>query len=122
MQHSDNAVTTGHAIIFASRMDSWNSSTIVTFVTIDDIQHTPVAKDDSVQTPVLNLSAEARSMGYQGLCLPLTTENWKARWEETCLLPVGSTEKDLVSEKLAEEWRSKPAFIEDEVTMARIGM
>src|SRR5262245_29524354 len=99
-------------------MDSWNSAAIVPFVTLNDIQH---AKDSSSQTPVLHLSAEARSMGYQGLCLPLTTESWKVRWEETCLLPIGSTERDLAAERLAEEWRSKPVFNQGEVTMSRLG-
>jgi protein arginine N-methyltransferase 5 len=106
-------------VVASFLMDSWNS--IVPFVTLRDIQNAPVAKDAS-QTPVLNVLAAARSMGYDGLCLPLTTDNWKTRWEETCLQPVGSTERDLVAERVAEEWRSKPVFMPDEVTMTRLGV
>ncbi|KAJ7903607.1 PRMT5 arginine-N-methyltransferase-domain-containing protein [Mycena olivaceomarginata] len=72
-------------------------------------------------TPVLALSAEARSKGYDSVCLPLTTEKWKKRWTEMCLLPSGvDADADMAAEQRAEAWRAKPGFLLDEVTITQL--
>jgi protein arginine N-methyltransferase 5 len=104
---------------------SWDSSaSISTLLTHSDIQkasnepHTPDAS-----TPILALSAQARSKGYDLVCLPLTTEKWKTRWTEMCLLPTGTAlHADMAAEKRAEVWRANPGFLRDEVTITQLGI
>ena len=61
----------------------------------------------------------------QALCIPLTTDKWRTRWRGMCLLSdeagEGSSDKSEF-EKQAEEWRAKPVFARDEVTITRLGM
>ncbi|KAF7327615.1 Protein arginine N-methyltransferase [Mycena kentingensis (nom. inval.)] len=72
-------------------------------------------------TPVLSLTSQARNKGYDLVCIPLTTEKWKKRWTEMCLLPNGADlAADMAAEKLAEAWRSKPSFLLDEVTITQL--
>ncbi|KAF7374956.1 Protein arginine N-methyltransferase [Mycena sanguinolenta] len=98
---------------------SWeNAASISTLFSLEDI--TKVAKEPrkpNALTPVLALSAEARSKGYDLVCLPLTTEKWKKRWTEMCLLPSGvDSDADMAAEQRAEAWRAKPGFLLEEVT------
>jgi hypothetical protein len=77
----------------------------------------------------------------------LTTEKWRKRWEEMCLAPpppsgIGAemtpemlakkkresrresryiTSRDVTAEKKAEQWRMRPVFQPDEITMTRLG-
>ena len=79
------------------------------------------AADD---TPVLRAVGDARGGGYDTICVPLTTERWKARWRELCLLDLGPHEDPATLgaiEQRAEAWRSKPAFFRDELTVSRLG-
>ncbi|KAJ6619700.1 PRMT5 arginine-N-methyltransferase-domain-containing protein [Mycena sp. CBHHK59/15] len=104
-------------------MASWdNAATISTLLTLGDIsQASAVVAGDDGTTPVLTLAAQARSKGYDQVCLPLTTENWKKRWASMCLLPNGTAlHSDVAAEKRAETWRAKPAFLRDEVTMTQL--
>ncbi|KAJ7637720.1 PRMT5 arginine-N-methyltransferase-domain-containing protein [Mycena polygramma] len=102
---------------------SWESSAYIsTLLTLADIskaaQEPP--KPDAA-TPVLALSAQARSKGYDLVCLPLTTDKWKKRWTEMCLLPTGTDlDADMAAEKRAEAWRAKPYFLLDEVTITQL--
>ncbi|KAF8071731.1 shk1 kinase-binding protein 1 [Lyophyllum atratum] len=102
-------------------MASWNgSAALSTFLTLEDISNAAV---DTVpyDTPVLKLLAEARSKGYDAISLPLTTEKWKKRWSDMCLLPTGSDrEMEIAAEQKAEVWRSRPGFLKDEVTITRL--
>ena len=61
----------------------------VTHVTIDHLARyaQPDAEDLSDKTPSQKATAQARAKGYDGICLPLTNDKWKARWREMCLLP-----------------------------------
>jgi protein arginine N-methyltransferase 5 len=104
-------------------MSSWvGSGTISTFLTLEEILNSPKSNGSKYETPVLELLAEARDKGYDIICLPLTTEKWKARWEDMCLLPPGSDRETQISaEKQAEAWRSKPCFLQGEVTITRLG-
>jgi protein arginine N-methyltransferase 5 len=103
-------------------MAFWDCAAVATLITLDDIGDAPIGGDRSTQTPVLNLVADARSTGYEFICLPLTTKEWKTRWTETCLLPTEyDNDRDIAAEQRAEEWRSKPAFVRTEVTMTRLG-
>lgn len=74
-------------------------------------------------TPILTLIENEKAKGYGKLCLPLTTEKWKERWSQMCLLPMESSEQDKeIAAKAAEAWRLNPAFTRDEVTMTRLGV
>lgn len=105
-------------------MTSWDPNALIaTFLTLDDIARKPTSKPQgkaNETTPVLTAASEARSKGYEALCIPLTTEHWKKRWTEMCLLP-NDAERDVAAEKCAEAWRSRPGFLKDEVTMTRLG-
>jgi hypothetical protein len=95
-------------------MDS--SVALSAFISLQDIEN---SVDKS---PVLSLSAGARENGYDTVCLPLTTDKWKRRWADMCLLPHGSTrERDTAAESSAETWRANPRFLRDEVTMVHLG-
>ncbi|KAG6844122.1 hypothetical protein H0H87_009609 [Tephrocybe sp. NHM501043] len=108
-------------------MASWNSSALIsTHLTLDDISLASSSSyfpefDGQVVTPILKLITEARSKGYDALALPLTTEKWKMRWEDMCLLPPGvDREIEISKEQKAEVWRSRPGFLEGEVTLTRL--
>lgn len=155
-----------------AQWDHTPTARLATFLTLDDIARAkatftappvdtatktklPHAQKESAATPVLNLIKEAKGKGYETICLPLTTEKWKERWEGMCLLPVtpgtkpeegkereedmeeigsdnGSVEdreagisKDEEAKKkkraeAAEQWRAKPAFLVEEVTITRL--
>lgn len=114
----------------------------------------PHAQKQLPDTPVLQLIKGTRNKGYDAICLPLTTQNWRERWEGMCLLPgsplsttafetdgvekigenqgrSGSLEEitgapiDAEKKKkeraaAAEQWRARPGFLQDEVTITRI--
>ena len=104
-------------------MSSWDGSgTISTFLTLEEILKFPKNNGSKYETPVLELLAKARDKEYDMICLPLTTEKWKKRWADMCLLPPGSDrETQILAEKQAEAWRSMPCFLQDEVTITRLG-
>lgn len=94
------------------------------FASVDDIAKTP---SDDKETAVVKLANRIQDEGYDVLCLPLTTDQWKKRWTETCISSLGDEEhrdrdreQRLADEKRAEDWRSQPAFQLDEVTMTRL--
>jgi hypothetical protein len=60
---------------------------IAPFYTLDDINRATVLPiDDSGETPVLRLLAQATAREYESVCLPLTTEAWRSRWHDMCVL------------------------------------
>jgi len=100
-------------------MDSDGSATISTFLALEEILDSPT---DSDKTPVLGIIADARGKGYDAICIPLTTEKWRKRWSDMCLLPTGSDKDMQIAVELqAEAWRSRPCFLKDEVTITRLG-
>jgi len=103
-------------------MSSWDgSATISTFLTLEELSN-PYKYTGKYDTPVLEQLAEARHKGYDAICLPLTTEKWKKRWSDMCLLPAGSDrDMHISAEQQAEAWRSNPCFLQDEVTITRLG-
>ena len=106
---------------------SWGAAraTIATFYTLDDIQKVSDSLGEiNYATPVLKLVSEARSKGYDVICMPLTTDKWRQRWAEMCIQPSEGQrgEQDsTAAERRAEQWRAQPAFLKDEVTMTRLG-
>ena len=104
---------------------SWNTSaTIATYLTLEDINRAASTLDvQHHATPVLKLVSEARAKGYNALYLPITTDKWKQRWTGMCIQSsdLEDHERDLVVERRTEEWRARPAFLKDEVTMTRLG-
>ena len=94
----------------------------VTHVTLEHLGQLaqPDQDDLSGRTPSQKATAQARAKGYDGICLPLTNDHWKARWRQLCLLPAeGSPHAAL--EQSAENWRARPVFERDEVTITRLG-
>lgn len=104
-------------------MASWDRfSLLSSFVSLDELAPIVDSKDPNYDSPVLKLVSETRSKGYDLVCLPLTTEKWKTRWRDMCILPSGSDrDRDIHAEERAEAWRAGPAFKRDEVTMTRLG-
>lgn len=102
-------------------MASWDgTAAISTFLTLKDIAG--ASSTQTHETGVLKLVAEARGKRYDAICVPLTTEQWRVRWTEMCLLPTGSERATEVrAEQMAERWRSRPCFVKDEVTLTRLG-
>ncbi|KAF8896284.1 PRMT5 arginine-N-methyltransferase-domain-containing protein [Infundibulicybe gibba] len=101
-------------------MASWDpSAAISTYLTLEDISNAP--RDSKYATPVLKLTADAQDKGYDIVCLPITTDKWKQRWTDMCVLPPGSDgERHGEAEQRAEAWRSRPGFMRDEVTITRV--
>jgi type II protein arginine methyltransferase len=104
-------------------MGSWDKfATLSALIASEDIVKESRLQTYPYETSILKLVADARGKGYDTICLPLTTAKWKDRWTDMCLLPVGSVrDRDVAAEERAEIWRSKPAFLLDEVTMSRLG-
>lgn len=97
-------------------------SALACFITLDDIKQATEKPDQAYETPILALVDQARTKGYDTICLPLTNASWKKRWREMCLLPSGQDrEPDSLAERKAEDWRANPAFLRDEVTVNRLG-
>ncbi|KAI0661471.1 PRMT5-domain-containing protein [Cubamyces menziesii] len=87
---------------------------------LEDIAELSRRDDLGDETPVLRATSDARSVGYDTVCVPLTNEKWKARWRELCILNPEESPDKLSIEQRAEAWRSKPAFFRDEVTISRL--
>ena len=99
-------------------------ATLATTISHEDIQKKVVQGHGPHDTPVLSLSTEAQAKGYQAICLPLTTEKWRERWQNMCIMPstgAAGNEEVIVAEKAAEAWRKSPSFLLDEVTITRLG-
>lgn len=106
---------------------AWDpAATIATCLTLHDISKASQSQGHSnaeKSTPVLKLIGNEKAKGYNKICLPLTTEKWKERWSQMCLLPTESSEQDKESAGIAAEaWRLNPGFKRDEVTMTRLGV
>ena len=90
--------------------------------TNDDLSVLAQRDDLGDDTPVLRAVTDARTDGYETICVPLTTDKWRARWRELCILNPNEEQDKLAEiEQRAEAWRSKPAFFRDEVTVTRLG-
>ncbi|PSR79042.1 hypothetical protein PHLCEN_2v7229 [Hermanssonia centrifuga] len=94
----------------------------ISHVTLDHLAvlNQPSDTDLSGRTPALKASLEAKSAGYDAICLPLTNDKWKARWRDMCLIPAGGTLDRVSLEHQAEDWRSAPGFMKDEVTITHL--
>ncbi|TBU32510.1 PRMT5-domain-containing protein [Dichomitus squalens] len=89
--------------------------------THDDLNVLSQRDDLGDDTSVLRAVTDARTDGYETICVPLTTDKWKARWRELCILNPDEEQDTLAEiEQRAEAWRSKPAFFRDEVTVSRL--
>jgi protein arginine N-methyltransferase 5 len=104
-------------------MSPWDRfCSLSTHISLEEFVQASAQRDTTYASTVLKLVAETRSKGYDLICLPLTTEKWKSRWRDMCILPSGSDrDRDVVAEERAEAWRANPAFMRDEVTMTRLG-
>ena len=97
-------------------------ATVATFLTAEDIADATLSHDTQFDTPVLQVISEAHAKGYETLSIPLTTEKWRKRWSDMCLLSVDATdEAKEEADRRAEGWRSRPVFLKEEVTISRLG-
>jgi protein arginine N-methyltransferase 5 len=110
-------------------MPVWDeAATLSTCLTLQDISkasqfHNSNLSNAEKITPVLRFIENEKAKGYGKLCLPLTTEEWKERWSQMCLLPTESSEQDKeTAARAAEAWRLNPVFTRDEVTITRLGV
>jgi protein arginine N-methyltransferase 5 len=105
-------------------MASWcQPAPVSTVITSDEIATLSAEGNSTETTPVLKLIADARSRGYDSVCVPLTTGAWKDRWAETCILPPDyERSADMSADYRAELWRSNPTFDLGEVAMTRLGV
>ncbi|KZT07625.1 PRMT5-domain-containing protein [Laetiporus sulphureus 93-53] len=94
--------------------------TITKHISLEDLAVISERSNVSGETPVLKAVAEAQAKDYSAICCPLTTEKWKTRWQEMCLLPADGIEDKNALERRAEEWRSKRVYLHDEVTLTRL--
>ncbi|KZW02744.1 Skb1 methyltransferase [Exidia glandulosa HHB12029] len=68
---------------------------------------------------------DAYERKYDVVCMPLTTEAWKTRWQEMCLTTSSGVEspvarRDAKLEERAERWRAGEGFRRDEVTITKL--
>lgn len=97
-------------------------ATLATSLTAEDIADATLSHDTQFDTPVLQVVSEAHAKGYETLSIPITTEKWRKRWSDMCLLSVDATDEEKEeAAKKAEAWRSRPVFLKDEVTISRLG-
>lgn len=99
---------------------------IAPYETTEDIERAavlPIGNSANAETPILRLLAQASARGYESMCLPLTTDTWRARWHNMCVLSGAPEveEADKENAMRAEVWRNAPAFNLDEVTVTRLG-
>jgi protein arginine N-methyltransferase 5 len=104
---------------------SWDyGAGLASYVTLEDIATASEDYARDYDTPVLKLIADERKRGYDTIYAPLTTDKWRTRWREMCLAPSDmedDAEAAVRQQQRAEAWRSQPAFLEDEVTITRLG-
>ncbi|KAH9936058.1 PRMT5-domain-containing protein [Amylocystis lapponica] len=94
--------------------------TFTSHVSLEDLAQVSVRSDSARENPILKVAADAHAKGYEATCLPLTNEKWKTRWRDMCLLLTDDVQDKDALEHRAECWRSKPAFVRDEVTISRL--
>ncbi|KAH7884506.1 PRMT5-domain-containing protein [Phlebopus sp. FC_14] len=98
-------------------------ATLARLLTQDDIQKAAGHGNGTNETPVLSLAADCQAKGYDSICLPLTTDKWRDRWKNMCIMPStgdAGNEEVIAAEKEAEAWRKSPSFLLDEVTITRL--
>jgi hypothetical protein len=60
---------------------------IAPYYTLEDIDRAAVlSSGEGGETAVLRLLAQATTRDYASVCLPLTTDAWRARWHDMCVL------------------------------------
>jgi protein arginine N-methyltransferase 5 len=100
---------------------SFPIATVAGHLSLDDIASAAADCDPNYETPILRLLSTSKSKGYDTVCIPLTNEKWRARWEKMCLSPEDEAEKDDGAERVSEAWRSNPVFLREEVNVTRLG-
>ncbi|CCM04304.1 uncharacterized protein FIBRA_06475 [Fibroporia radiculosa] len=87
-------------------------------ISLSDLPNESADSAATEESPISQAKAQAKD--YEAICCPLTTEKWKTRWREMCLLPAGDIQDKESLERRAEAWRSRPGFLCDEVTITRL--
>ena len=122
-------------------MSAWDRIPFASALSLSDIS----ASSKPDERPLIARTEKARDVGYDLLCVPLTTDVWRDRWRAMCVLPTAShaadsgerSEKDgdedarmsvgpegakmRAAEARAEAWRAAPAFEANEVTLVHLG-
>jgi len=103
----------------------------------------PASASADRNTPLARLANEASENDYDAICVPLTNDLWRERWERLCLRPVEEDDeneaayhgkdnsatrqwlekerKKRETEKEAEMWRSHGGFKRTELNITRLG-
>lgn len=120
--------TADHASLLNDlRLANMSISTHIPFALHVPVEDLPAADPTLEFSPVQRAVQNAHDLQYDLVCVPLTTEAWKTRWQDMCVVPTvngaapmnGS--RDLKLEERAEQWRAGTGFRRNEVTMARPG-
>jgi protein arginine N-methyltransferase 5 len=104
----------------------------------------PSSAKSGHSTPLTNLAIQASESDYDAICVPLTNDLWRERWERLCLRPVddevdfeeayqgrnkNSATREWLerekrkrdTEKEAEIWRCYGGFKRTELNITRLG-
>ena len=104
----------------------------------------PSSAKSEHSTPLARLAVDASDNDYDAICVPLTNDLWRERWERLCLRPVddegeyeethqgrskNSATREWLererrkreTEKEAELWRSYGGFKRTELNITRLG-
>lgn len=80
------------------------------------------SSSDPTSTPIIGLAKSSIEDGYDLICIPLTNEEWRARWKKMCLTEDVSVKQKPDLELLAENWRaSEGPFNKSEMNITRLG-
>ncbi|KAF8573487.1 PRMT5-domain-containing protein [Ramaria rubella] len=80
----------------------------------------PPHDGSSEKSPVQTLLADAQAKAYNCICIPLTNENWRARWREMCIPNRSQASNTLLVQQHAEAWRDGAGFKREEVLLNRL--
>ncbi|KAH7106503.1 PRMT5-domain-containing protein [Auriculariales sp. MPI-PUGE-AT-0066] len=88
------------------------------------LQDLPAADPASETTPVQLAALRAHGLQYDIVCVPLTTDAWRTRWQEMCIAPTTNGDPTLplpehAQDQRSEQWRAGAGFRRDEVTVTR---
>jgi protein arginine N-methyltransferase 5 len=124
-------------------LDDWYGTQMSRLPLILNVQQSgiPPSSSDSSSTAITQLAEEASLQDYDAICIPLTNDLWRERWERLCLRPVedeleddslyqqrSDTREWVAREKQrrdteneAEMWRSHGGFKRTELNITRLG-
>lgn len=95
----------------------------------------PPSINTAGSTPVQQATEQAVAADYDWVCVPLTNDRWRERWERLCLRPIDEDEEEHAegtrqwlereralreTEMEAERWRKEGGFRRGELNVTRL--